>query len=151
MISTSTVTLVIDSDKQCDLFSFDNKDVGLSIRRYMLYLSSHSGARYTRKQTSQQWQEWENNVMEKPHRNYGTIIWAIFRGGEKTSRSGTDSPSPRLHRLRAMQRLQAQYESVRNYSYRYLWSFFFLVRIVDGFDLFITFTDYSHYDYIYPF
>jgi hypothetical protein len=36
---------------------------------------------------------------------------------------GTDSPSPRLDRLSAMQRLHAQYESVRNYSYRYMWSF----------------------------
>jgi hypothetical protein len=24
----------------------------------------------------------ENNVMEKSRRNYGIVVWAIFRGGE---------------------------------------------------------------------
>jgi hypothetical protein len=67
-------------DRQC-VIQFDNKDVGLTIRRDMLYLLSHSdvvNVLDTQKMIQPTMAGKENKVMEKSQRNYGTIVWAIF-------------------------------------------------------------------------
>jgi hypothetical protein len=88
--------------------------------------------------------------MEKPRRNYDTIVWAIFRGGKERLVKGqildhldlTDLEQCRdcMHSTRVLEIIHIYICGP------------FPVRTIDGFDLFITFTDdYSRYDYIYFF
>jgi hypothetical protein len=57
---------------------FDNKDIGLSIQRDMLYLSSHIDVVNVLDTPEKLIQPAvagkENEVMEKSRRNYGTIV-----------------------------------------------------------------------------
>jgi hypothetical protein len=104
----------------------------------------------------------ENEVVGKPRRNYGTIVWVIFlRGGiEHIVKEYILHPLDFTEVEQCRDCIKGKFvkpikknakhnTSVRNNSYKYLWSF--PVRKIDGFGSFITFIDdYSRYSYIYP-
>jgi transposase InsO family protein len=105
----------------------------------------------------------ENVVMERPRQNYGTIVWAIFCGGGiehlvkeqilhpldftdieqcKDCNKGEFAKQIKKNAKHSTRVLEIIHTDIRGP---------FLVRTVDGFNSFITFTDdYSRYGYIYP-
>jgi hypothetical protein len=100
--------------------------------------------------------------MEKPRRNYGTIVWAIFRGEKRSLVKGRilhhlDFTNLEQCRDCIKGKFVKQIKKDAKHSTRVLEIIHtdicgpFPVRTVDGFNSFITFTDdYSRYGYIYP-